>query len=137
MRTKLKFRVLVAGLGLFGAVIPVFAHHSFSADYDANKPVKVKGVVTKVEWTNPHAHYYIDVVDEKGNVTNWNFELATINVLSRNGWTSKSLKVGDRVTVEGFAGKVVANRAAASAVVLADGRALFAGAANGGDSPGR
>lgn len=134
MRTKLG--VVLAAVGLFCVASPAIAHHSFSADYDANKPVKVKGVVTKVEWTNPHAHYYIDVVDEKGTVTNWNFELATINVLSRNGWTSKSLKVGDQVTIEGFAGKVIANRAAASSVVLADGRALFAGLANA-DSTGR
>jgi uncharacterized protein DUF6152 len=109
---------------------PVFAHHSFAVDYDANKPVKVTGVVTKVEWTNPHAHYYIDVTDEQGNVTNWNFELATINALQRQGWTSKALKVGDRVTVEGFKGRAVETRAAASSFVLPDGKVLFAGPAN-------
>ena len=105
------------------------AHHSFSADYDANKPVTVTGVVTKVEWTNPHAHYYIDVKDEQGNVTNWNFELATINVLARNGWTSRALKVGDQVTVEGFKGRVVETRAAASSFTLPDGKKLFSGQA--------
>ena len=109
---------------------PVLAHHSFAVDYDANKPVKVTGVVTKVEWTNPHAHYYIDVTDEQGSVTNWNFELATINALQRQGWTSKALKVGDRVTVEGFKGRAVETRAAASSFVLPDGKVLFAGPAN-------
>jgi hypothetical protein len=109
---------------------PVLAHHSFAVDYDANKPVKVTGVVTKVEWTNPHAHYYIDVTDEQGNVTNWNFELATINALQRQGWTSKALRVGDRVTVEGFKGRAVETRAAASSFVLPDGKVLFAGPAN-------
>jgi hypothetical protein len=133
---RAKRLVLMAAATL--VAVPVFAHHSFSADYDSNKPVKVTGVVTKVEWTNPHAHYYIDVKDDQGKVTNWNFELATINVLQRQGWTSKALKVGDEVTIDGFKGKVVETRAAASSVVLADGRKLFAGPAPGtGDAPGR
>jgi len=127
MATKLRsvLAVVVAAIAA-----PAFAHHSFSVDYDANKSVKVTGVVTKVEWTNPHAHYYIDVADEQGNVTNWNFELATINALQRQGWTSKVLRVGDRVTVEGFKGRVVETRAAASSFTLPDGKVLFAGPAN-------
>jgi DNA/RNA endonuclease YhcR with UshA esterase domain len=135
MRTKTW--AFLAAVGVVVVTAPAFAHHSFAADYDANKPVKVTGVVTKVEWTNPHAHYYIDVKDAQGNVTNWNFELATINVLARNGWTSKALKVGDEVTVEGFKGKVVDTRAAASSFVLPSGKKLFAGSANADEAAGR
>jgi DNA/RNA endonuclease YhcR with UshA esterase domain len=107
----------------------VFAHHSFAAEYDASKPVDVKGVVTKVEWTNPHARFYVDVKDEKGNVTNWNFELASPNVLSRNGWTRHSLKEGDTISVQGSKAKDGANLANAKTVTLADGRKVFAGSA--------
>ena len=78
---------------------PLVAHHSFAAEYDEKKPVTLKGVVTKVEWANPHARFYVDVKDDKGNVTNWNLELASPNVLVRNGWTRKSLQVGDAVEV--------------------------------------
>jgi hypothetical protein len=127
MATNLGVLLTVA---IVATASPAFAHHSFAVDYDANKPVKVTGVVTKVEWTNPHAHYYIDVTDEQGKVTNWNFELATINALQRQGWTSRALKVGDRVTVEGYKGRVVETRAAARSFVLPDGKRLFAGPAN-------
>jgi hypothetical protein len=130
-----KFLAILAA-AVIAITAPASAHHSFAVDYDANKPVKVTGVVTKVEWTNPHAHYYIDVTDEQGKVTNWNFELATINALQRQGWTSKALKVGERVTVEGFKGRVVETRAAARSFVLPDGKLLFAGPANP-DSEGR
>ena len=85
MRAKLA--VLVAGIGLVAAAAPVVAHHSFAAEYDSTKPVTLKGTVTRVEWTNPHARFYVDVKDAKGVVTNWNFELASPNVLKRNGWT--------------------------------------------------
>ena len=105
----------------------VLSHHSFAAQYDASKPFEVKGVLTKVEWTNPHARFYIDVKDEKGTVTNWNFELASPNSLSRNGWTRKSLTVGDMVTVKGFAARADVKMANASSVLLADGRSVFAG----------
>lgn len=135
---KVKLWPFVAAFGMTAVAVPAFAHHSFAADYDANKPVKVTGVVTKVEWTNPHAHYYVDVTDEQGKVTNWNFELAAINALQRQGWTSKALKVGDRVTVEGFRGKVVETRAVASSFVLPDGKVLFTGpASSSGEAPGR
>ena len=110
------------------------AHHSFAAEYDANKPVTLKGTVSKIEWTNPHARFYVDVRDEKGIVTNWNLELASPNVLVRNGWTRKSLNVGDEVVVEGSLAKDGSKMANARVVRLADGRRVFAGS-SGGDAP--
>ena len=112
----------------------VVAHHSFAAEYDANKPVTLKGTVSKIEWTNPHARFYVDVRDEKGTVTSWNLELASPNVLVRNGWTRKSLNVGDEVVVEGSLAKDGSKMANARVVRLADGRRVFAGS-SGGDAP--
>jgi hypothetical protein len=132
--------LMKAGVGvLFGLLLvlvssDVQAHHSFAAQYDANKPVTLVGIVTKVEWTNPHARFYVDVKDEKGVVTNWNLELASPNVLRRNGWTRTSLNVGDEVTVEGALAKNGTKMANARVVKLADGRKVFAGS-SGGDAP--
>ena len=114
---------------------PVLAHHSFAAEYDANRPVTLKGVVTRVEWTNPHARFYVDVKDEKGAlIINWNLELASPNVLTRSGWTRKSLNVGDEITVQGSLAKDGSHMANARVVTLADGRRVFAGS-SGGDAP--
>ena len=124
---KAKFAVLFAAAGLMVSALPALAHHSFAAEYDASKPVSLKGTVTKVEWTNPHARFYVDVKDEKGTVTNWNFELASPNVLSRNGWTRHSLKEGDVIEVQGSMAKDGSNLANARTVTLADGRKVFAG----------
>ena len=104
MRAKLA--VLMAGIGLVAAAAPVVAHHSFAAEYDSSKPITLKGTVTRVEWTNPHARFYVDVKDEGGSVTNWNLELASPNVLARQGWTRNSLKIrrpdhGGRVDGQG------------------------------------
>jgi len=125
---KARFALLIAGFGLL-APTGAFAHHSFSAEYDAKKPVTLKGTVSKVEWTNPHARFYVDVKDESGNVQTWNLELASPNVLIRNGWTRHSLNVGDQVTVEGAQAKDGSQMANARSVVLADGKKVFAGAA--------
>jgi Family of unknown function (DUF6152) len=127
MRAKLA--VLIACAGMLASALPVFAHHSFAAEYDASKPVELHGVVTKMEWTNPHARIYIDVKDASGKITNWNLELASPNVLSRNGWTRHSLKEGDVITVSGSRAKDGDNLANARSVVLADGRKVFAGSA--------
>src|SRR5579883_34218 len=118
---KSRLTLLAAALGLAISAAPALAHHSFAAEYDEKKPVTLKGVVTKVEWTNPHARFYIDVKDEKGNVTNWNLELASPNVLMRNGWTRKSLQVGDEVTVSGSLAKDGSKMANARTVTLSDG----------------
>ena len=92
--------IFLAAALLLTAAAPAIAHHAFAAEYDADQPVTLKGKVTKFEWTNPHARFYIDVVDAKGVATNWNLELASPNVLKRNGWSSKILQIGDTVTVE-------------------------------------
>ena len=123
---RMKFGGLVAGLGLCLAV-PIAAHHSWTAEYDGNKPVTVKGVVTKVEWTNPHTHFYIETKDESGKVTTWNFEMASTLSLERGGWSRKTIQIGDQVTIGGFGGKAVTTRAVASSITTADGRALFVG----------
>jgi len=125
---RTKIAVLLAGAGLLAAV-PAFAHHSFAAEYDRNKPVNVTGTVTKVEWMNPHARFYVDVKDEAGKVTNWEFELGSPNGLMRQGWTRNSLKEGDVVSVEGSAAKDGSNLGNARTVKLADGRKVFAGSA--------
>lgn len=120
---RMTLGVVVAGLVCLAA--PVVAHHSWTADYDATKPVTVNGVVTKVEWTNPHTHFYIESKDEKGTVTAWNFEMASTLALERSGWSRKTLQVGDQVTIAGFGGRAVITRAIVSTITTADGRALF------------
>jgi hypothetical protein len=131
---RLILRILAAVAVLGAASGRVIAHHSFAAQYDANKPVTLKGIVSKVEWTNPHARFYVDVRDESGGVTNWNLELASPNVLVRNGWSRKSLNVGDEIVVEGSLAKDGSKMANARVVRLADGRRVFAGS-SGGDGP--
>jgi len=124
--------LVLAGAGLLVCAMPALAHHSFAAEYDADKPIELKGVVTRIEWMNPHARFYIDVKADGGQVTNWNLELASPNVLARNGWRRNSLQVGDHVTVNGSQAKDGSNMANARTVVLADGRKVFAASSSGG-----
>ena len=104
---------------------PVAAHHSLAAQYDPERPITLTGKVSKVEWTNPHARFYLDVKDAKGQVVTWNFELASPNTLQRAGWSRTSLKEGDRITVEGSIARNGANLGNARCVTFADGSRLF------------
>ena len=124
--TKNKLGMLLGGLGLLLAS-PAVAHHAFVAQYDASKSTTLHGVVTKVEWTNPHARFYIDVKDKSGSVTNWNLELASPNALRRLGWTRDVIKVGDEVSVLVAPAKDGTKMANARTVTLADGRKMVAG----------
>ena len=118
----------VAGLGLFLLASLGTAHHAFSAQFDAEKPLKMDGTVTKVEWRNPHAWFYIDVEDSDGNIANWGMELASPNFLMRNGWNRSSMKLGDSVTVEGFHARDGSNTGNARVITLnATGKTLSIG----------
>jgi len=115
-----------AMLGLFFSV-PVFGHHAFSAEYDPKQPVKIRGIVTKVEWSNPHAYVYLDVQNHEGNKANWIFETAGPLGLAHDGWTRDSIRVGDQVTIFGYRSRSGLNIASARTVVLKDGHKLPAG----------
>src|SRR5215467_6486161 len=130
------FGVFIASAALTLAT-PVIAHHSFAAEYDANKPVTLKGTVSRIEWTNPHARFYVDVKETDGTASTWNLELASPNVLVRNGWTRKSLNIGDEITVQGSMAKDGSKMANARMVTLANGKRVFAGSPGGpeGDAP--
>ncbi len=117
--------VFVLSLGL--CVTPLLAHHAFAAEYDRNKPVKLEGVVKKVEWMNPHIWFYVDVKDATGKVTTWGFSGGPPGQLARRGITKNVLKPGDYVKVEGFAAKNGTTNATGGNVTFADGRAVFAG----------
>jgi hypothetical protein len=113
------------------------AHHSFAAEFDSNKLVTLNGVVTKVEWTNPHTYFYVDVTDDQGKVANWAVEGGAPNALYRAGWKPTSLKTGDRVTIVGSRAKDGSNLANATSFTLPDGRCLFAGSSGpGGEATG-
>ena len=101
------------------------AHHSFVAEYDGTKPVKVTGVVTRVEWTNPHIWFYVDVRDEQGRVTNWGFSAGPPGVLQRRGISRDAMKKGDLVVVEGFRARDGSNNASGGRVTFPDGRSVF------------
>lgn len=117
------------------AKVPVLAHHSFAAEYDAKKPVTLKGTVTKVDWRNPHVYFFIDVEDEAGKPTNWALEMGPPAGLQRAGWTKNTMKVGDEVTVEATRAKDGSNLANARSVTMSNtgeklGAASSQGAAN-------
>jgi hypothetical protein len=122
---------LVAWLSsaLLLAVLPVFGHHAFAAEFDRDQPVSVTGTVSKVEWSNPHIWFYVDVKDEDGKVTTWGFSGAPPGMLIRRGMNKNTLKVGDVIKVEGFRAKDNSTNASGNSVTFADGRKVFTFAA--------
>jgi uncharacterized protein DUF6152 len=125
---KLKVAVSAAAFALVVATARLLAHHSFAAEFDGNKPLEMKGIVTKIEWMNPHTYFYVDVADPDGKTVNWGMEMGSPNGLMRLGWTRNTLKVGDEVMVEGSKAKDGTNVGNARAVTLAaTGKRLFAG----------
>jgi hypothetical protein len=135
-----RIAVIGALAGILSLAIPLWAHHSFGAEYDVNKPITLTGVITKTEWTNPHSHFYLDVKDAKGNVVNWKFEGHNPAVLFRIGWKKDMmLKSGDRITVFAWQARDGGNWAHAREITLPDGKKLFfgppAGTGDGGATP--
>ena len=134
MRTK---RFMIGAGILVAATLAgrsVAAHHSFAAEFDANKSVTLKGTVTKIEWGNPHIWVYLDVKDDQGSLQHWQCEGGPPNTLTRNGWSPNSLKYGDQITIDGVLAKDGSKTCNARVVKLPDGRSVFAGS-SGGDTP--
>ena len=124
--------VIVAAMGLILAAPPVWAHHAFVAEFDAKKPVKLRGTVTKVEWINPHSWIHIDVKGADGKVVTWMIEGGSPNVLLRLGFTKDALPAGSEIVMDGFQAKDGSNRGVGKVLTFADGRKLFLG----GSAPG-
>jgi len=129
------FQIAAFATALLATVAPLLAHHSFAAEYDAGKPITLKGKVTQFEWVNPHSWLHVDVTDDKGNTVNWTAETAPPNALYRQGWRRSSIKPGDEVTIEGFAAKDESHTMSARTVQTSDGRRLLAGSVTDGAPP--
>ena len=130
MRKRLLAAAAVAGL--LSAAVPARAHHSFAAEFDANKPVTLRGTLTKMEWTNPHGWIYLDVKQPDGKVENWGVEAGAPNALLRRGLRREDFPIGVEVVVQGFRAKNGSHTASASTVTFADGRNFFMGSSGSG-----
>src|SRR5215510_14559383 len=133
MKHTIAGSVALAFILAVSLAVPMWAHHSFSAEYDAKQPIKLTGAVTKVEWMNPHVYFYIDVKDEStGKVTNWAWEMGAPAVITRSGWTRTSMKIGDMVIVNGTQAKNGTSHGNARTVTMAaTGKILGAGSSEG------
>jgi len=134
---KSRIAAFSAAVGFLLATPGIIAHHSFAAEFDASKAVNLKGIVTKIEWSNPHTYFYLDVTGQDGKVVNWGMEMGSPNGLMRQGWTRNTMKVGDEITVEGSQAKDGTHVGNARVVTLvATGKRLFA-ASSQTDTPQR
>lgn len=127
--------LVVAGAMLLTAPAGMLAHHSFAAEYDAKKPIKLKGTVTRVDWMNPHVYFYIDVEEEDGKVSSWAFEMGPPNGLQRAGWTRNTMQIGDEVIVEGSLAKDGTKQGNARSVTMASTGKKLGGASSEGNIP--
>ena len=132
MRMKPAVGIVGIGLSLIGTAVPLRAHHAFSAEFDANKPVTFKGTLSKMEWTNPHVWLHINVKNPDGAEETWSFEAGTPSVLFRRGFTKESLKVGTGVVVDGYQAKDGSHRANGRDLTFPDGRKMFLGSTGTG-----
>ena len=130
--SRFALSALAIGTAWLAAAVPGFAHHSFAAEFDPSKPLTIRGRVTRVEWTNPHTSFYVEVRDGRGRVMNWAFESASPNALARRGWNRDSLKAGDWITVIAYRARGDSNVASARRVVWARGEEIFAGSPGDG-----
>lgn len=117
------------------AAAPLMAHHSFAAEYDAKKPIELKGTITKVDWMNPHVYFYIDVKDDGGKISNWAFEMGPPRLLERGGWKKSTMKEGDEVIVSGTLAKDGGKHGNARSVTLANTGQKLGGASSEGTIP--
>ena len=128
---KTRFLVLIAAAGL-ATGIPAWAHHSFAAEFDGSRSVRLTGTITRIEWSNPHSYFFLDVKDDKGNVVNWGCEGAGPGALTRRGWRKGDVKLGDTLIVDGYPAKDGSHLIDARRVTLPDGRTVSGGSAGDG-----